>query len=110
MENKSKSISPKEVNRKLQSEGNGFILLDVRDTNEYNDWNIKGSLNIPVNPLISAGDVNAIKEKFKSLPADKEIITICARGINSQVAAEILREMNYNSAYMKNGMKVNLSE
>jgi glyoxylase-like metal-dependent hydrolase (beta-lactamase superfamily II)/rhodanese-related sulfurtransferase len=105
MEENSKSILPKEVNQKLQSGSNSFILVDLRDINEYNDWNIKGSINLPVNPLISAGDVKGLKDRFKSLPADKEIITICASGINSQVATVILNEMNYNSVYMKDGMK-----
>jgi glyoxylase-like metal-dependent hydrolase (beta-lactamase superfamily II)/rhodanese-related sulfurtransferase len=105
MEKNSKSVSPKEVNQKLQSGSNNFILVDIREINEYNDWSIKGSINLPVNPLISSGDVNGLKESFKSLPLDKEIILICARGINSQVAVTILNEMNYNSIYMKDGMK-----
>src|SRR5947207_4822330 len=62
-------------------------------------------MNIPVNSLIAAGKVIEVKDAFKSLPQDKEIVAVCARGINSQVAAKILTDMNYNASYMDKGMK-----
>src|SRR4030095_16746462 len=99
------TISPKEVQRKLTSGTNSFILVDIRAENEYNDWNIKGSINLPVNPDIVAGNYTGIKNQLKTLPKDKLIITVCQRGINSQVASSILREMQYNSVSMENGMK-----
>ncbi len=98
-------ISPKEVKEHLSSSENGYVFADIRESVEYNDWNIKGSINIPVSNLISQGNFSAIKEILSSLPLDKLIVTICARGINSQVAASILREMGYNSVSMEKGMK-----
>jgi glyoxylase-like metal-dependent hydrolase (beta-lactamase superfamily II)/rhodanese-related sulfurtransferase len=98
-------ISPKEVKENIYSHENGFMLIDIREENEYNDWNIKGSVNIPVNTLISEGNFLRIKEKLAALPKDKLIITVCARGINSQVASSILRNMGYESVSMEKGMK-----
>ncbi len=99
------SISPKEIKRRLQSRENGFILLDIREKNEYDDWNIKGSVNMPLNSLIAQGKVNEVKDSLKTLEADKEIVTVCARGINSQVAATILTDMNFKASFLEKGMK-----
>ncbi len=98
-------ISPRDVKKRLEEGADGFVLLDIRDFNEYSDWNIKGSVNIAVNPLLAAGDVTGIKIALKGLPVEKEIITVCARGINSQVVSGILRGMGYRAAALKDGMK-----
>ncbi len=98
-------ITPGEVKENLKNKENDFLLVDIREEDEYKDWNIKGSINLPVNSYISRGNIDELKKSLASLPKDKEIITICARGINSQVAAEILREMNYKAFYMQKGMK-----
>ncbi len=98
-------ISPKEVKNLLSSTEIGNLFVDIRIESEYNDWNIKGTINIPVNNYISEGNYAAIKEMLEVLPKDKMIVTICARGINSQVAASILIEMGYKSVSMEKGMK-----
>ncbi len=105
MHSKSQFISPVEVKERLQSGADGFVLLDIRDEQEYVDWSIKGSMNIPVNSLLAAGNVNGIKQALSRLPKEKEIIAVCARGINSQVAAEILNTMGYKASMLKGGMK-----
>jgi len=98
-------ISPKEVKEHLNSTSNGYLLVDIRDENEYNDWNIKGTINLPINHFIAVGDFSSIKNELQKLPKDKLIVAICARGINSQVAASMLREMNYNAVALEKGMK-----
>lgn len=98
-------ISPRDVKDHINSQTNGHTLLDIRAKDEYLDWHIKGSLNIPLNSLISEGNLTGIKEMLSTLPKDKLIITICAKGLNSQVAASILKEMGYNSLSLEKGMK-----
>lgn len=98
-------ISPKEVKEHLNSSENGYMLVDIRDEGEYRDWNIKGSENLPLNGYISTGDSGSIKRELEKLPKNKLIVTICARGINSQVAASMLREMEYNAVSLEKGMK-----
>lgn len=98
-------ISPKEVKEYTNGSGNGYLLVDIREPNEFNDWNIKGSVNIPVNNLIAEGKFIEIRDKLSALPREKFIISICSRGINSQVSASILREMGYNAVSLEKGMK-----
>jgi glyoxylase-like metal-dependent hydrolase (beta-lactamase superfamily II)/rhodanese-related sulfurtransferase len=98
-------ISPKEIKEYLSSSENGYMLVDIRTENEYKDWNIKGTVNLPINSLVAEGNFTEIKKELQKLPKDKLIVTICARGINSQVASSILREMDYNSVALEKGMK-----
>jgi glyoxylase-like metal-dependent hydrolase (beta-lactamase superfamily II) len=98
-------IRPNELKDRLDSKDNELLLVDIRDESEYDDWNIKGSLNVPVNKYLATGEVDKIKKAFSSLPKEKDIITVCARGINSQVASEILNEMGYVTHPLEKGMK-----
>lgn len=98
-------ISPQEVKIHPGNSSNGYLLVDIREKDEFDDWNIKGSMNLPVNTLISEGNSVEIKKRLGTLPKDRLIVAICARGINSQVAASILRDMDYNAVSMEKGMK-----
>jgi len=98
-------ISPKEIKRKLDNGDNDFVCIDIRDTIEYKDWNIKGSVNVPVNSFVVEGNTKKIRDSLGYLPKQKKIVTVCARGINSQVVASVLRDMGYKAVSMQNGMK-----
>ena len=63
---------------------NGAIIIDVRTQSEYNSGHIKGSLNIPVNTIVSR--IDEIKKK------NKPIITCCRSGARSGMAANILKK------------------
>jgi glyoxylase-like metal-dependent hydrolase (beta-lactamase superfamily II)/rhodanese-related sulfurtransferase len=98
-------ITPEEVKNSLKKRPGSILLIDIRDESEYNDWNIGGSLNIPVNSFVASGDIGSIEKAFESIPHNKQIITVCKRGVNSQLVSSILRNMNYNSVHMLYGMQ-----
>jgi len=101
----SNNISPAKVNDLLKNGKNDFLIVDIRDPHEFNDWNINGSINNPVNSLLVKGEYSSMKNQLKDLPKDKFIITVCLRGINSQVVSSVLQEMGYNSVYLDKGLK-----
>ncbi len=80
-------ILPKDLKKKIDSKED-FILLDVRNSDEYEIAKIKGSKLIPLNEL---------ENKFNELSKDKEIIVYCHRGIRSQRAVEFLKEKGYKN-------------
>ncbi len=100
-----KFISPKEVKKRLYCKDQTMLIVDIRDKDEYDDWNIAGSVNVPVNSSIASGNVNEIKKLLSRLPRDKEIITVCSRGTNSQLASYMLGEMKYKVFTMTGGMR-----
>jgi len=62
----------------------GAVILDVRTASEYRDGHVKGSQHIPLDQV--GRELNRIR-KF-----GKPVITCCATGRRSGMAAEILRK------------------
>lgn len=68
---------------------NEVILIDVREQNEYNEGNIKGSTLIPLNTLTMA--------KVKEITTNgKKIAIHCKSGVRSLKACQMLMEYDNN--------------
>lgn len=87
-------ITPAGLKEKLQRKEDIF-LLDVRTPEEYSNWKIEGSVNIPVNEVIS---------NLEKIPKEKQIITICAHGQRSQYAANMLMKNGFSAKTLWGGM------
>jgi len=85
-------ITVQELKQRL-AEKKDFLLLDVRTAQEYNQWSIPGSVNMPVQSLDAT-----------RLPKDKEIATICAHGGRSQYAEQMLRSQGFSASSVFGGM------
>jgi hydroxyacylglutathione hydrolase len=66
--------------------GNGPLLLDVRQADEYAAGHVPGSLHL------MAGD---LPDRLSELPRDREIVTICASGFRSSIAASLLQRAGF---------------
>jgi len=63
-----------------QESGKIFLLLDVREIFEHDHFNI-GGINIPLGEL---------SKELNHIPADKDIVVYCAKGIRSVIAIQKL--------------------
>lgn len=85
-------------------ENKPLFILDVRNTDAYEDWKIEGHsfdyLNIPYFDLLDG--VEAILPK---LPTDKEVLIVCAKEGSSKMVAEMLSESGRDVFYLEGGMK-----
>ncbi len=61
---------------------NGLVVVDVRGKSEYDEVHIQGATHIPLGYLC---------KRANELPQDHTIVTYCASGYRSQIAATILR-------------------
>jgi rhodanese-related sulfurtransferase/glyoxylase-like metal-dependent hydrolase (beta-lactamase superfamily II) len=68
------------------AEGNGLTVLDVRDPDEFADYRIPGSLNVPYGELA---------ERISELPRDRVIAAVCSGGKRSGLAASILQREGF---------------
>ncbi|WP_349729396.1 MBL fold metallo-hydrolase [Peribacillus frigoritolerans] len=92
-----------EVSKKVINKADLFI-LDVRNESDFNDWKIEGQnfkfLNIPYFDLL-----DGVEEILDQIPANKEILVVCAKEGSSVMVAEMLSEAGLDVSYLKGGMK-----
>jgi glyoxylase-like metal-dependent hydrolase (beta-lactamase superfamily II)/rhodanese-related sulfurtransferase len=96
-------IAAEKLKEKLDR-GEDVFILDVRTPTEHAAWKLSydkygDTPVIPVDKL--SGSPNQIAEQ---IPKDKEIVTLCAHGMRSQIAAQMLSKMGYNVKSIKGGM------
>jgi phage shock protein E len=73
----------------------GAIVVDVRTPAEFKSGHIRGSINIPLNQL--RNNLHRLRDKHKP------VISCCASGARSRVAATLLRAQGYTQVYNGGG-------
>ncbi|PGS55895.1 MBL fold metallo-hydrolase [Bacillus sp. AFS041924] len=97
------SMSAKEITKKIFDKEELFI-LDVRNSDDYNDWKIEGSnfehLNIPYFDLL-----DGVEDILGQIPTSKDILVVCAKEGSSIMIAEMLSDEGLDVFYLEGGMK-----
>ena len=83
------NITAEEAKRIMDSE-EGYIILDVREQDEYDAGHIPGAILIPYT-LIEEKAAEMLPEK------DQLILVYCRSGRRSKIAAEALLELGYTN-------------
>ena len=93
------SINPDELWKKLhlQNKNDDLFLLDVRDADEFSDFQIPGSINISLSDLFKP-------ENIDKIPQDKEIVTVCPHGNRAMVATFALARNGIQSHVLEGGL------
>ena len=83
------NITAEEAKRIMDSE-EGYIILDVREQDEYDAGHISGAILIPY---------TQIEAKANEMLPDKDqlILVYCRSGRRSKIAAEALAELDYTN-------------
>ena len=84
------TISARDLKKKIDA-GDEFLLVDVREQNEYEIVAIPGSVLIPKGDIVSG-------EALSSLPMDKQIILHCKSGARSAEALAVLHKAGFADA------------
>lgn len=68
------------------------LIIDVRSKQEFAEWHVDGSINIPVWD---------IKEKIRMIDNNYQryIVLYCSSGIRSRKAQQILKKIGYKNVY-----------
>lgn len=103
LRNSSLEIDAAKLKEKLDS-GEDVFILDVRTPEEYEAWRLSYDKHdktplIPVDRLFASQKMIA-----EQIPKDKEIITLCAHGNRSMMAAQMLSRMGYKVKSVRGGM------
>lgn len=78
-------------------------VLDVRPADERAEWSIPGSIHVDAYDALKAGDGNALASL--DLPDDQPVVTVCAAGRTSQIAAAQLRARGLDARSLIDGMR-----
>ncbi|QLG62293.1 MBL fold metallo-hydrolase [Halorarum salinum] len=96
------TMSPEEVAAR-RDDGDLFV-LDVRNRDDYEEWQIEGSYNVPIYDELLDEDFTGLKASLDEVPKDTEIAAVCVGGVTSARAASFLRDRGYDAKSMEDGM------
>jgi len=92
-----------ETLRSMLAQRQPVTVLDVRPSAERAEWAIPGSLHVDVYERLRAGDRSVLDDV--DLPEGHRVITVCAAGRTSLIAADLLRERGVDAISLAGGMK-----
>ncbi len=84
-------ITARELARRLPQ--NGIMIVDVRGKGEYAERHIRGSRHVPLGYLA---------DRLHEIPRDRTVITQCASGYRSQIAASLLQANGFDNVITLN--------
>ncbi|MEB0261976.1 MULTISPECIES: HesA/MoeB/ThiF family protein [unclassified Mucilaginibacter] len=88
-------ITMDQLNNWLSESADEIYLIDVRESYEFEDYNI-GGINVPLYEL---------KDRIEELPTDKKLIFYCQTGQRSKMAIQLLKPLYKGVMYnLKNGV------
>jgi glyoxylase-like metal-dependent hydrolase (beta-lactamase superfamily II)/rhodanese-related sulfurtransferase len=99
--------APQEINtatlRSWLESGKKVTVLDIRPSHERAEWYIPGSIHVNAYDKLKTNDDSALEGVSfdKSIP----VVTVCAGGKISLVAANLLAERGYEAYSLSQGMK-----
>ena len=93
-ENKPKEITYRQISSEqaveMMAENTGYIILDVRTAEEYNEGHIENAINIP-NEEIGTEEISRLPDK------DQMIFVYCRSGNRSKDASNKLAKLGYTN-------------
>ncbi len=81
-----------------------LFILDVRNTDDFEEWHVNGSVNLPIYDQLLDGNYLGLEANLDKLPEDKEVAVMCVAGVTSASAAEYLRDHGYDAKSIRHGM------
>lgn len=102
--NRMPSIDADTVGKRLRENDETLMLVDIRPEEDFAEWHIPTSVNIDVYNQLKEGPEKA-QDQFRSLPEDKELVTVCGAGVMSDAATKMLNRLGYEAKTLKDGLK-----
>jgi glyoxylase-like metal-dependent hydrolase (beta-lactamase superfamily II)/rhodanese-related sulfurtransferase len=97
------SVTAREVYERLLSDAQR-VIVDVRNEADFKRWRVEGRdalqvINVPYFNFLEEED-----ESVAQVPADQDVLVVCAKEGSAQFVAEILNERGINVSYLAEGI------
>ncbi len=102
MENKKQSVTVEQLRTWLANKEN-VVVLDVRPKEQREEWQIPGSIYVDAYKRLNANDATVLDEV--SIPENSTVVTVCAAGRTSGIAANELRKKGIDAYSLDGGME-----
>lgn len=102
MENKQLSVDAEKLRTWLEDKKD-VVVLDVRPKEQREEWQIPGSIYIDAYQRLNANDLSVLDEV--TIPENVPVVTVCAAGRTSTIAANELRKKGIEAYSLEGGMK-----
>lgn len=79
----------------MLGEGEPVTVLDIRHTDDFQEWAIPGSHHVDAYDALKDKEPNALQGV--EFPRDNPVVTVCGAGVVSKEAARLLREQGYQA-------------
>lgn len=89
--------------RELLAQRAPVTIIDIRPSDERAEWSIPGSQHIDAYERLKAGDEHVLDEL--EIPTGPPVVTVCAAGRTSMLAADLLRRRGIEAISLTGGMK-----
>ncbi|CAD5264812.1 MULTISPECIES: MBL fold metallo-hydrolase [unclassified Imperialibacter] len=96
------TISAKDLQKILSSHEPVFV-LDVRPQSQRDEWHIPGSTHRDAYSQLNGGDYTVLDDVV--VPPHTPVVTLCAAGKTSLIAADVLRKKGIRAYSLEGGMK-----
>jgi len=96
-------ISPEKLSEQLRNGNSIPLVLDIRHREDFEEWHIPGSINVDVYDELTDNPEQA-KGPLSDLPREEKIVTVCAAGVVSETATQVLQELDYDAVTLTDGM------
>ena len=90
-----KTVHPDTLRKKMEADSTP-LLIDVRDTKEFEKKHVPGALSVPL------GDLERAASGFDP---DRPIVTYCNSGIRGRAAARMLDRRGFDAATLEGGLQ-----
>ncbi|MEF8799571.1 MAG: MBL fold metallo-hydrolase [Halolamina sp.] len=98
-------IQAAEVARRIAAEdAEDLFVLDVRNEDDFEKWQIPSSTNIPIYDELLSREYSGLEASLDQLPEDTEIAVVCVAGVTSIRAADFLQGRGYDAKSVPDGM------
>src|SRR5678815_3711993 len=101
MDSNGLTVSVEEL-RILLEKKEPVVVLDVRPDEQREEWQIPGSMYIDAYQRLNANDPTVLDEI--SMPKNTKVVTVCAAGRTSKIAANELRKRGVEAYSLEGGM------
>ena len=99
--NVQKKINASEFIHLYKEKPSKILLIDVRESEEFSSYSLKGSISIPLSTLENKNHLEYIRKESLI----KDIFTLCKFGKRSEIASNLLSKSEIQSTSIEGGIE-----